>query len=114
MRERRLRIDDDTVEGESLALVDRDGPGELQRILSKRAKNICLYFFCSFIDRVLDILPFHWCDSDLSPLILAAHEDFVAGKAGDFSDLAVEIAFFRRQVIADKHHLRALLELQPF
>src|SRR5437016_440776 len=48
------------------------------------------------------------------PLVLAAHEHFVAGKAGDFSDLAVEIAFFRREVIPDKHHLRALLELQRF
>ena len=114
MRESRSRIDDDAIEGQPLALVDRDGPRELQRILGKRAENVFLYLFCFLIDRVLNVLPFDRRDGDVFSVILAAHEDFVAGKAGDFSDLAVEIAFFRREVIPDKHHLRAVLELQRF
>src|SRR5438876_829927 len=114
VRESRSRIDDDAIEGQPLALVDRYGPRELQRILGKGAEDVFLYFFCFFIDRVLDVLPFDSRDGDVFSLILAAHEDFVTAKTGDFSDLAVEIAFFRREVIPDEHHLRAILELQRF
>ncbi len=38
----------------------------------------------------------------------------LAGDAGDFSDLAVVIAFFRRGIIPQKHDLGPLLEDQGF
>jgi hypothetical protein len=69
--------------------VDGDGPRKLQRILSKRAEDVFRYFFCFFVDRVLDILPFDWRHDDVFPLTLAAYEYFVASKAGDYSDLAI-------------------------
>ena len=80
--------------------------------MRKRSKDVFLYFFCLLIDRVFDVLPFDRRDGDVFPLILAANKDFVAGEASNFSDLAVEIAFLRREVIPDKHHLRASFELQ--
>jgi hypothetical protein len=94
--------------------VNRDGPRQLQRILAKRTEDICLYFFCLLIDRVLNVLPFDRRNGDVFPLVLAAHEDFVTGKVDDFSDLAVEVAFLRREVVPDEHHLRAQLQLQRF
>src|SRR5215471_13236342 len=114
MRESRSSIDDDAIEGQSLALVDCDGPRELQRILSKRAEDVFLYFFRFFIDRVLDVLPFDRRDSDIFPFTLTAHENVGASKTRDFSDLAIEIAPFRREIIPDKHHLRTFLDLQSF
>src|SRR5215475_12436843 len=50
VRESRSSIDDDAIEGQSLALVDGDGPRKLQRILGKRAEDVFLYFFRFFID----------------------------------------------------------------
>src|SRR5216117_858234 len=70
----------------------------------------------SFVSSLIEYLIF--CHSTgvttIFPLTRAAYEYFVGSKAGDFSDLAIEVAFFGREVIPDKHHLRALLELQGF
>ena len=111
MGEGGVGLDDGALEGEALALVDGDGPGELERNLPEGALDGFGDAAGGGIDGVLDVVPLHRLDGDVGEVAGAADADGGAVDAGDAPDAAVEEALVGRRVVLDEHDLRADLEL---
>ena len=99
------------VEGQTLALVDGDGPRQTERILNETANDLTLNLFALFVELVFRVLP---C------LTLHLYGFFVAGTKDEnhilvdisyAADATVVVASFR--VVLQEHHLCACSQRQP-
>ena len=110
--ERSAHVDERAVEGQPLALVDRDGPGGLQRVLPEDAVYLFAYLLAVLVEFVARVGPFLLLEPDGLAIVSAADFDSVVGQLRDLSEHAVEVAVPAGGVVLHEHDLRSLLEGQ--
>ena len=106
-------VHDGALEGEPLAFVDGDGPGELERDLLEGAFDGFGDALGGGIDRVLHVVPLHGRDGNVARVAGAADADGAVFDGRDAAELAVEEALVGRGVVLDEQDLRADLEFDP-
>ena len=102
------KVDIDTVEGQTLGLMDGEGPGEPQRKLLERAGDRFDDFVGVLVERVAPAFP----GDGLDLVFLAGKRDpdVLVRQPGDAGDAAVNPAFVG--VVAQQDDLGAGLELE--
>ena len=105
-------VDHGAVEGQSLALVHGDRPGELQGILAEDAVDGLAYLLGLLVEFVARVGPFLLPELEGLSAVLAAHLDSVGGEFGDLAQHAVEVAVCARRVVLHEHYLRSAFERQ--
>ena len=112
--EREVGIDDGAVEGEALALVNGDSPGQSQGQLAELALHLGLYLSRLRVQLILRILPFQRFYLYCLAIVRTKHKDTTVADFDDFTDTAVEVAMLSRGVVFHEHHLCALFQRQLF
>ena len=105
-----IGVNDGAFKGQSLALVNGDRPGQPQWILGKSPNHLRCNLLGFRIQGVFYIFPGNRLDRNLCLIIGAFHADTLLVDMNDLSDLAIEIEFFRRAVVAHEHDLCALFQ----
>ena len=100
------------LKGQTLTLVDRDGPCQTQRILGERAGNLGLNGLLLGVDGVFRILPDILLHINRIGVVRTFHGDRLLADRHDMADLTIIIFVFGRGIVFDKHHLRALFQHQ--
>ena len=109
------RIDDSLVESQTLALVDGNGPGRLERNLSERANEDLLDLSGLVVGLIFHVEPFlfiHFNDLFLVVVALAFDDDLAVGNLHHTANLSIVVSFFGRRVVLAEHHLCAYLQCQ--
>ena len=105
-------IDDGVVEGQSLTLMDGDGPGQSQGQLPEGALHLGLNLACLLVQRVAGVLPFQRFHLDGLAVALAIDGETVVAGLHHTSDATIIIPVVARGVVLYEHHLCALLQDQ--
>ena len=112
MREGTLHVDDGMVEGQSLALVHRNRPSQLHRILTERAVHLLRYLVGALVNDVACIVPLLHTHVDDGSAVACADREALVVTALHGSEHAVIESLVLRRVILDEHHLRTFLQRQ--
>jgi len=114
MGESRFCIYDHPIKGQSLALMDSNGPGKFQRDLVECTLYVLPDLFAVFINRIFNILPFYFWRQDCVLLIRTHDHNTIIRKILHRPDFPVVVAFFRSRVILDEHHLSTHFQFQQW
>ena len=106
------RVDHGLVEGEALALVDGDGPGQAQGVLGEGAQFLFLYLPGGGVGGVADVAPGVALHEDGLVVAGAADGDAVVVHLLDHAYLAVEVAAGGLGVVLEEHDLGPRLQFQ--
>ena len=109
---RHAGIDDSPLERQSLTFVNGDGPRQAQRILAEGADAIGFYLACLLVQFVLGVLPLQRFHVDGCRVALTEHADTTLSEPGHTAYTTVIVALLPSGVVLDKHHLRALFQLE--
>ena len=109
---RQAGIDDGPFEGQSLTLMDGDGPRQPQGQLRELPQHLGLNLARHVVQRVAGILPLQRFHLDGLAVALAIHLQPVVLGQRHVSDAPVIVAVFPRGVVLHEHHLCALLQHQ--
>ena len=101
------------VEGQSLAFVDGDGPGELQGVLAEGAGGRFLDGLGLGVEGIFRIGPGLALDEDFRAVGVDDGQA-VGRNRGDVPDFAVVVTPFARRVVFDEHDLGTLFEDEVF
>ena len=109
--ERSSGVHDDLVEGQSLAFVNRDGPGETKRELAEGAELLFDDLPRFFFQAVVDVFPFLAVQRVVLSAIVECDDDVFSVDVFHDGQFAVVISLLFG-VVADKHDLRARFQAQ--
>ena len=98
-------IDHRPLEGEPLAFVDRDGPGQAYRILGKRTQFLFVDLVVLFIVDITDVLPGFFFQHQLLTVINKRNCDLTIEYARYRSEFSIEKPALRTAVVLDEHDL---------
>ena len=112
--ERKVGVDDGAVEGEALALVNGDSPGQSQGQLAELALHFGFYLSRLRVQLILCILPFQRFYFYRLAVIRTKHTYAFVSNLNDLTDAAIEVAMLSRRVVLHEHHLCAQFQRQLF
>ena len=110
--EREVGIDDGPLEGQTLTLVDGDGPGQPQGQLVELSLNLRLNLAGLRVQLVLGVLPNQRFHLYRLGIARTEHADPSVADFHDFTDSTVVITVLASRVVLHKHHLCAFFQRQ--
>ena len=103
-----------SLEGQTLTLMNGDGPCQTKWQLTELALYFRLNDSCLWVQLILCILPLQRFDINSLTIARTEHTDTTVADFHDFTDAPIIISVFSRGIVLHKHHLRTLFQHQEF
>ena len=103
-------VDDGFFKGKPLTFMDGNGPGQPEWVLPECTDTFFMYFLRLAVKRIFNVLPDDRFNTDLLLVLGTLDPNIVAADMGNGTNFAVEVALFRREIVAYEHHLSTHLQ----